>query len=1358
MDHTFAAQGSQSPDHTPRSWTHAAAWTAGWGSVLALATWMVRLSFPWLGLVVIAPVAWALLVPRVGRAWRAGATLALLAVAGIAALVQLRLSEVAREWDRVRFEVEERAADDLGEGLDDLFNRGSRAVDGAARAAGSRTTSSAALFQQTSRVQRETGVTALAVYDAQGTPLAWSGEHRGAVPDSVRLGRRPSSFSAGPLFGYVYFTRPFGAGRTAVAAILLEAHVDAGEGITAYADDFEARHGITPRFTTPELAQGQSLWDWSAGDTPILSVGFAALTQERWRERIVGRGRAIVGAAGLAAALLLTVVWFRFGAGPPAVPVGVLTVSLAAAPLGELTGAAALFSPLAFVLPIAGDISLGQLLILLAGASVWLLTRSGGGALTNRFPLAVRAVLAAGVFIGALAVSRSAVADSLLAGRPAGGIPLIIALGLLATVPLFALLRPIRSPRVGRWELLGVAVLVAAVLAVAVVSWWRPGRELPVWAAAAWGLPFALAAAVLDRARLGRGALLPWIVLGWIGGSFAVSHLWIAHLEAKLVRSERELARLGTEADPFLDFLLRQFAEKVLFYAGEGRQGVPLLYQSWVEAGLAEEGYEGRATLWEGARAAAELRLTEAELPADMVGPMLASARAAEEPLVERRTDVESVHYLLAVALPGGRTVSVIVPPRRHVGRSDPRGYFSAQVEATGRGDALGSLSLVPSAGTRATSPAPTRWLRVPSGWRSETVVPFPSGPVHAHLVVPIPSPFLLAVRGLLMQTLLLAVLTVLWAIARTLCGEPLGLASTQWGWVWTFRGRLTLALFAFFLLPMAVFGATAYRALSREVVRTATALANRSLAQAAAEPSNIPLDRLGRHVGADLLRYRAGVLAEGSSAEVIDLGMYPTWLPAEVHLPFTTGEREEALQEERRLGGTEFLIVYRRLAGETVLAAPTPIATGEVARRQRELTDVVLLTGLLGGALSVILSLFVGRAFSRPIVRLSGAAAAVGAGDLGVRLPARRRDEFGGLFRSFNQMVRGLRHTRAALLRETRRTEAIVAEAGTGVVALDSRGRVALINPRAAEVLGAEIPTGERIPEDAPLPGAVATAVRAFLASGDAEGAEEREVDGRVVRLRLRRLQSARGSGGVVLVVEDVTAEIRSARVLAWGEMARQVAHEIKNPLTPIKLSVQHIRRAHQDGREDFGSILDRNVDAILREIDRLGEIARAFARFGTPSDTTLPPEPVDVGRIADETLALYRGGNDGIEYAVEVEPSTPAALARVGELKEVLVNVLENARGALADGGAVEITVSNSGGGAWVQLDVRDTGEGIPEDLLPRIFEPQFSTRTSGTGLGLAIVRRLVDSWGGEVTVDSQPGVGTTVHLRLRVAPERG
>jgi len=1352
-----AGAAPRAPRHPAPAWRHALAWLGGWVAVLALAAWMLRLSPAWLVVAGLGTVLWATFAP--GRAGRVAAGAALAAAVSIGGAVQFRLHRIAAHWDAERYQTENRAGAELSEQLNGVFDQGVAAVDAASSIAGRAPRATVGLFRRLEEARRAAGVTALAVYLPDGSPLAWAGEHRGTVPDSVRAGLLDSSFSAGPLFGYVYFSQRMPGGRVAVAALLLEAHVSVGEGPLPYADRFAQRFGVTPRFTTPDRAQGP-VWDWSAGDRKILSVAFATITQERWRARVATRGRTAAGVALLIAALALAIAWYRRRAGPAGIPVAAITGGLVILSAGGFAGAEGVFSPVSFVLPLPGDINLGQLLILLAGAAVWLLSRRRTPRAVAILPYPVRVAAGAGALVLALWLVRESAAPGVLAARAAGGAPLFSALAMLAALPLYALLggRDTRRSRRVRAGLLALAALSAIALGVGLLAWWTPGREAPVWSAALWAVPFALAAAALTRAQVARGALLPWLVAAFIGTSLALPQLYTLHLNARLAEADRELGRLGVQPDPFLDFLLRQFAEKVLFYSAEGREGVSLLYQAWVEGGLAREGYEARITLWDRDVPAAELRLSDrAEIPPDRVEEILRSARAAEEPLVSRVTDSDVLHYLLVVPLPGGRTVTVAVPPRRHLGRSTALARFLDPAAQGDGEEAAASLSLVPSAEARAEAPpaGEMRWVKAGAGWRSEEVVRFPSGPMHAHLLVPTAATWIALIRGLLATGLILAVATVLWAVARTLCGEPLGLASGQWIWFYTFRGRLTLALFAFFLLPMAAFGETAYTALSREVERTAAAVADQSLTQAAAEANAATIADLAQHVGADLLLYHRGVLVEAATPEVIDLGLYHSWLPPSIYLGFTVGEAAQE-HEERRLAGHEYLVAYRALGEQDALASPTPLATGEIARRQRELADVILLAVLLGGAFSVVLSLLVGRALSRPIEAMSQAAAAVGEGDLDVRLSGRRRDEFGGLYRSFNRMVRRLRSAQSALVRETRRTEAIVAQAGTGVMALDAQGRVALVNPRASQILGAALEAGDRIPEDRPLPAAVAATVRGFLADGARELTEEREVDGRVVRLRIRRLPAEEGARGAVLVLEDVTAEIRSARVLAWGEMARQVAHEIKNPLTPIKLAVQHVRRAWSDGRDDFGTILDRNVDAVLREIDRLGEIARAFSRFGTPAEHAEPPEPLDVRRVAEDTLALYRGGDDGIAYEVEIEEGTPRALAREGELREVLVNLLENARGALdGEGGTVRMVAGPAGGGAWVRLDVADTGEGIAPELLPRIFEPRFSTRTSGTGLGLAIVRRMVEGWGAEITVDSTPGVGTTVHLRLRAAP---
>ncbi|NUQ13161.1 MAG: ATP-binding protein, partial [Gemmatimonadaceae bacterium] len=237
------------------------------------------------------------------------------------------------------------------------------------------------------------------------------------------------------------------------------------------------------------------------------------------------------------------------------------------------------------------------------------------------------------------------------------------------------------------------------------------------------------------------------------------------------------------------------------------------------------------------------------------------------------------------------------------------------------------------------------------------------------------------------------------------------------------------------------------------------------------------------------------------------------------------------------------------------------------------------------------------------------------------------------------------------------------------------------------------------------------------------------------------------RGAGGAVLTLEDVTDLARAQRVLAWGEMARQVAHEIKNPLTPIRLGVQHLRRARHDDRVDFSRIFEQNVERILAEIDRLDEIARAFSRYGMSPAERADPVALDVAAVARDVVDLERLGADGIAWRVEAPPAPVLALAREDELREVLLNVMENARQAGAH--AIEIAVADHTD--RVEIVVRDDGHGVPADALERIFEPRFSTRTSGSGLGLAISRGMVEGWGGRLTAEPGPDGGTVMRISL-------
>jgi two-component system, NtrC family, nitrogen regulation sensor histidine kinase NtrY len=278
--------------------------------------------------------------------------------------------------------------------------------------------------------------------------------------------------------------------------------------------------------------------------------------------------------------------------------------------------------------------------------------------------------------------------------------------------------------------------------------------------------------------------------------------------------------------------------------------------------------------------------------------------------------------------------------------------------------------------------------------------------------------------------------------------------------------------------------------------------------------------------------------------------------------------------------------------------------------------------------------------------------------------------------------------------------------------------------------------------------------AVREFLEAPPAGGGiadREFTIGGRDIRVQIAPLGTARA--GCVVALDDTTALARAARVLAWGEMARQVAHEIKNPLTPIRLGIQHLERVYGSRSADYPETLRDTAERITTEIDRLDAIARAFSRFGAPGAQQAALEAVDLHTVAREVVQLYGLGDTAATARVILDGMSGALVqARKDEVKEVLVNLVENSRNA----GAKEIVVRVEDGGQL--LAVQDDGRGIPAESLGRVFEPTFSTTSSGSGLGLAIARRLVESWGGSITLSSTPGKGTTVRLALKSAPRSG
>jgi two-component system nitrogen regulation sensor histidine kinase NtrY len=250
----------------------------------------------------------------------------------------------------------------------------------------------------------------------------------------------------------------------------------------------------------------------------------------------------------------------------------------------------------------------------------------------------------------------------------------------------------------------------------------------------------------------------------------------------------------------------------------------------------------------------------------------------------------------------------------------------------------------------------------------------------------------------------------------------------------------------------------------------------------------------------------------------------------------------------------------------------------------------------------------------------------------------------------------------------------------------------------------------------------------------------------------RVRIVPFTEGAG-LLIFVEDVTETVRSNRLATWAEMARKIAHEIKNPLTPIKLSADHIRRVHRDRSDDFAVILEECLLTIDEQVANLRTIATQFSAYARHPEIRKEPKPVSEFlkgvlrpyRVAPPPGISVECDLDGTEATMEMDPAI---------LSQALVNLIENALQAMPDGGTLTVAASldqEKNGGRYLDLVVADTGVGMDREALERAFEPYFSTKGSGTGLGMAIARRAVEEHRGTIELTSVPRQGTTARIRL-------
>lgn len=426
---------------------------------------------------------------------------------------------------------------------------------------------------------------------------------------------------------------------------------------------------------------------------------------------------------------------------------------------------------------------------------------------------------------------------------------------------------------------------------------------------------------------------------------------------------------------------------------------------------------------------------------------------------------------------------------------------------------------------------------------------------------------------------------------------------------------------------------------------------------------------------------------------------------------------------------------------------------------------SLILLVTILA---AVWAAFFTARRLVAPIRDLAAATRAVAAGDYTERVRRAARDELGFLVSSFNEMIRQIARARDEVQQSREEAEsgraylqAVVEHLSSGVFTLDEQHHLRTVNRAACEVLGVELEALvgrplEAIAETYPHLGEFVAALEPHLAGGQGHWRQELALTGRGQQVLMCRGRGLEGVGYVV-VFEDITALIQAQRNAAWAEVARRLAHEIKNPLTPIQLSAERLRHKYLRSMTPGESeLMDRLTQTIIQQVESLKSMVNAFSEYARMP--RMQRRPTDLNQLVGDVLEMYRGSRSHVDLRVELEPGLPPVDVDGDRIRQILHNLVRNAQEASEASPAWVLVSTHRLSGydsELVELRVEDRGRGIPESILTQLFEPYVTTKRKGTGLGLAIVKKIVDEHGGSIAAENLADGGARIILRLPVEP---
>jgi len=444
-------------------------------------------------------------------------------------------------------------------------------------------------------------------------------------------------------------------------------------------------------------------------------------------------------------------------------------------------------------------------------------------------------------------------------------------------------------------------------------------------------------------------------------------------------------------------------------------------------------------------------------------------------------------------------------------------------------------------------------------------------------------------------------------------------------------------------------------------------------------------------------------------------------------------------------------------------------------SRIQKGYIIVLLLIALVIIFLATWFGFYLARGITGPLQELAEATGQVAAGKLDVHLEAHSDDEVGGLVQSFNKMTADLRSHQQALRKTNRELrssnlkldqrrrymEIVLSNVTAGVISINKQGAITTINKSATRLLKIA-PTriiGKNFREvvgPTYLP-VIKDFLRELVSSGKDSIRKQMNIQVGEQRLTLLvNITTLRDEQdefmGTVVVFDNLTQLLKAQRMAAWREVARRIAHEIKNPLTPVQLSAQRLRRRYLDRFSDDDSVFDECTRMIINQVDELKNLVNEFSSFARMPASN--PTPNDLNKIISDTLILYQEGHKEIQFQFRQDPRVPTFDMDREQIKRVLINLLDNAIDAMHGKGTIEIETLFNQGLQMATFTVADSGEGISAEDKPRLFEPYFSTKKSGTGLGLAIVATIISDHNGYIRVKDNDPRGTRFIVELPVS----